>query len=123
MHRYPLYIDGTSTEPSTGEWFETYDPYQGKPWAEVAQGTADDVDRAVQAAHRAHVRAVGRADRQPPRRTAAQGRGSDRGERAPARREAPDAPCLVVLLVLVFERGHDVLSLDGDAMTSASPER
>ena len=53
MKRYPMWIDGAWTEPAAGEWFESIDPYRGKPWAENARARADDVDRAVRAAHRA----------------------------------------------------------------------
>jgi acyl-CoA reductase-like NAD-dependent aldehyde dehydrogenase len=50
---YQLYIDGQWVEPASGEYFETDNPYLAQPWARVARGTAADVDRAVQAAHRA----------------------------------------------------------------------
>jgi (Z)-2-((N-methylformamido)methylene)-5-hydroxybutyrolactone dehydrogenase len=53
MERHRHYIDGESVEPSSGTYFESYDPYLGEPWALVARGDAADVDRAVQAAHRA----------------------------------------------------------------------
>ena len=39
--------------PRPGEYFETDNPYTGKPWALIARGTAEDVDRAVQAARKA----------------------------------------------------------------------
>jgi aldehyde dehydrogenase (NAD+) len=50
---YRLYIDGQWVEPASGEYFETDNPYLAQPWARIARGTAADVDRAVQAAHRA----------------------------------------------------------------------
>jgi aldehyde dehydrogenase (NAD+) len=50
---YRHYIEGQFVEPSSGGYFESYDPYLGEPWALVARGDATDVDRAVQAAHRA----------------------------------------------------------------------
>ncbi len=53
MKRYRMYIEGEFVDASSGRWFETFDPYTGKPWAEVAQGTAKDADRAVLAAHKA----------------------------------------------------------------------
>ena len=53
MQRYPLHIDGQVRPSSTGEWFTSDDPFRGAPWAEVARGTAADVDDAVRAAHRA----------------------------------------------------------------------
>ncbi|WPB89255.1 aldehyde dehydrogenase [Streptomyces malaysiensis] len=53
MQRYDLFIDGESRKPVSGEWFPTDNPYLGAPWAEIALGGAEDVDDAVQAAHRA----------------------------------------------------------------------
>ncbi|MES3001022.1 MAG: aldehyde dehydrogenase [Pseudomonadota bacterium] len=51
--RYPMLIDGRQHEAAGNEWFDTFNPFTGKPWAQVARGTADDVDAAVQSAHRA----------------------------------------------------------------------
>ncbi|OZI15689.1 carnitine dehydratase [Bordetella genomosp. 7] len=53
MKRYQLYIDGQYVDPASGAWFESDNPCDGKPWATMPRGNADDVDRAVQAAHRA----------------------------------------------------------------------
>src|SRR3954464_1166560 len=53
MHTYQMYIDGSFTDSSSGQTFETDNPFTGKPWATVARGNAEDVDRAVKAAHRA----------------------------------------------------------------------
>jgi len=53
VERYSMYIDGKSVDPESGKWLDTYNPYTGAPWAQIAQGTADDVDRAVRAAHKA----------------------------------------------------------------------
>ncbi|MEU8691131.1 aldehyde dehydrogenase [Streptomyces sp. NPDC048665] len=53
MQRYELFIDGEHRKPDDGAWFPTDNPYLGRPWAEIAQGTAQDVDDAVRAAHRA----------------------------------------------------------------------
>ncbi|GHA02385.1 aldehyde dehydrogenase [Streptomyces purpurascens] len=53
MQRYEMFIDGESRKASGGDWFPTDNPYLGTPWAEVAQGTAQDVDDAVRAADRA----------------------------------------------------------------------
>src|SRR6478609_6820112 len=53
MQRYPLHIDGQNRPSTSGEWFTTDNPFTGMPWAEIARGAADDVDLAVQAAHRA----------------------------------------------------------------------
>lgn len=53
IKRYRLWIDGAEADPIGGEWFESVDPYRGEPWAEIPRGRAADVERAVQAAHRA----------------------------------------------------------------------
>lgn len=53
MQRYPLFIDGQFSEAASGAWFDTYNPFTGEVWAQVAAGGAADVDRAVEAAHRA----------------------------------------------------------------------
>ncbi len=53
LPKLDMYIDGAFTPPSSGEYFESYDPYTAKPWSLVASGNADDVDRAVHAAWRA----------------------------------------------------------------------
>jgi len=51
--RYELFIDGGTVEPAGGDYFLTEDPFTGRAWAQIARGTAADVDRAVVAAHRA----------------------------------------------------------------------
>jgi acyl-CoA reductase-like NAD-dependent aldehyde dehydrogenase len=48
-----MLIDGEWTEPASGEYFESFDPFTAKAWTLIPRGNADDVDRAVQAAHRA----------------------------------------------------------------------
>lgn len=53
MQRYQLYIEGRAVDAASGQWFDSYNPYTGEPWAQIAEGNADDVDRAVRAAHRA----------------------------------------------------------------------
>ena len=53
MHRYQQYIDGSFVDPAAGNWFETDNPYTSQPWALVSRGSAEDVDRAVKAAHKA----------------------------------------------------------------------
>ena len=52
MKRYSHHIDARPVEPSSQTWFETYNPFFGQPWAQIAQGNAADVDAAVLAAHR-----------------------------------------------------------------------
>ena len=53
LPRYEMYIDGAQALPALGEYFPTQDPYTGRDWAMVARGSADDVERAVDAAKRA----------------------------------------------------------------------
>src|SRR6188768_2244412 len=53
MHHYQMYIDGSFIDSSSGATFETENPFTAKVWATVARGNAEDVDRAVRAAHRA----------------------------------------------------------------------
>ena len=53
MPQYKMYIDGEWAAAELGEWFETFDPYAGSPWALVARGGKADVGRAVDAAYRA----------------------------------------------------------------------
>jgi len=53
MQKYQMYIDGKYVDSASGKWFDSYNPYTGEPWAQIAQGNAEDVDRAVRAAHQA----------------------------------------------------------------------
>ncbi|WMY11787.1 aldehyde dehydrogenase [Paraburkholderia phenoliruptrix] len=53
MKRYQMYIDGEWVDASNGSFFETANPYTGKPWASIPRGNAVDADRAVSAARRA----------------------------------------------------------------------
>jgi aldehyde dehydrogenase (NAD+) len=53
MQDYQLFIGGEWTDPDSGEWFESGNPYTGQPWARIPRGNANDVDRAVRAAHAA----------------------------------------------------------------------
>lgn len=53
LTRYKMYIGGEWVEPASGEYFESDNPFLGKPWALIPRGNAADVERAVQAAHRA----------------------------------------------------------------------
>lgn len=50
---YRMFIGGEWVAANSGEWFETFDPYAGQPWAMVARGGAGDVENAVAAAHTA----------------------------------------------------------------------
>ena len=53
MQRCQLYIEGKYVDPASGKWFDSFNPYTGEPWAQTAQGSAEDVDRAVRVAHKA----------------------------------------------------------------------
>ncbi|MFG1191814.1 aldehyde dehydrogenase [Xanthobacter flavus] len=48
-----LYIDGRSRPSGTGTYFDSNDPYTGGVWSRVPIASAEDVDQAVKAAHRA----------------------------------------------------------------------
>jgi aldehyde dehydrogenase (NAD+) len=50
---HQMYIDGRFVDGASGDFFETDDPFRGRPWGLIPRGTADDVDRAVRAAHKA----------------------------------------------------------------------
>ncbi len=53
VQTYRMLIDGDWVEASDGRTFDSINPATGKVWARVAEATAEDVDRAVRAAHRA----------------------------------------------------------------------
>ena len=53
MKKFQMYIDGKYVDAASGKWFDSYNPFTGKVWSQVAEGGAEDVDRAVKAAHRA----------------------------------------------------------------------
>lgn len=53
MPRYPLYVNGQFVDPASGQWFDSFNPYTGQAWAQIAEGGPADVDRAVTAAHTA----------------------------------------------------------------------
>jgi phenylacetaldehyde dehydrogenase len=48
-----LFIDGQWAQPASGKTFETPNPATGQTLARVAEGDAEDIDRAVRAARRA----------------------------------------------------------------------
>ncbi|XDZ66561.1 aldehyde dehydrogenase [Alphaproteobacteria bacterium LSUCC0684] len=50
MKTYNHFINGAWVEPSSGEYFDTENPYTGEVWARVARGNAEDADKAVKAA-------------------------------------------------------------------------
>jgi len=53
LTRYKMFIDGQWADASDGKTFESINPATGEAWSEVPEATAADVNRAVEAAHRA----------------------------------------------------------------------
>lgn len=51
--RYEHYIGGQWVAPVKGQYFENVSPVNGKPFCEVARGTAEDIEAALDAAHAA----------------------------------------------------------------------
>lgn len=51
--RYEHWINGGWVKPAKGQYFEDISPVNGKPFAEVARGTAEDIEAALDAAHAA----------------------------------------------------------------------
>ena len=51
--RYDNFIGGEWVPPVKGEYFENISPVNGKPFCEVARGTAEDIELALDAAHAA----------------------------------------------------------------------
>ncbi len=45
--RYGHYIGGEWVDPIKGQYFEDISPVNGKPFTEIARGTSEDIDRAV----------------------------------------------------------------------------
>src|SRR3982750_3678302 len=48
---YDTYIGGEYVAPAKGQYFENPSPVTGENFAEIARGTADDVEKALDAAH------------------------------------------------------------------------
>ena len=53
LRTYQMFIGGQRCDAAGGEWFESFNPYTGEPWARIPRGTAEDAERAVAAAHTA----------------------------------------------------------------------
>lgn len=53
IQSYQMLIDGAWTDASDSGMFDSINPATGKVWARIPEATADDVDRAVRAAHQA----------------------------------------------------------------------
>src|SRR3954453_190863 len=49
--RYDHYIGGEYVAPAKGQYFENPSPVTGENFTEIARGTADDVEKALDAAH------------------------------------------------------------------------
>ena len=53
LQRYRMFIDGKWVDASDGRTFTSLNPSTGDDWSEIPEATAADVNRAVEAAHRA----------------------------------------------------------------------
>src|SRR5690242_2663114 len=51
--RYQNYIAGKFVDAADGRTFGSLDPYRGEPWADIPEGSVEDVDHAVAAARAA----------------------------------------------------------------------
>jgi len=49
--RYDHFIGGEYVAPARGEYFENQTPITGQTFCEVARGTAEDIETALDAAH------------------------------------------------------------------------
>ena len=63
VQSYRMLIDGAWVDASDGALFDSTNPADGKVWCRVPEATEADVNRAVEAAHRAFTSgAVGQDD-------------------------------------------------------------
>ena len=53
MRKYQMLIGGKRVDATSGQWFESFNPYTGKPWALIPRASAEDVNAAVAAARTA----------------------------------------------------------------------
>lgn len=53
IESFELYVGGQFVPSASGKTFRSFDPFQGRDWAEVPRGGQEDVDRAVAAARTA----------------------------------------------------------------------
>ena len=42
-----MFSDGKYVDSASGKWFDSDNPFTGETWAQIAQGSAEDADRAV----------------------------------------------------------------------------
>jgi acyl-CoA reductase-like NAD-dependent aldehyde dehydrogenase len=53
LQRFRNTVGGQTCESETGRWLVSFNPFTGEPWAEIPQCGPDDVNKAVETAHRA----------------------------------------------------------------------
>ncbi|MEX2291091.1 MAG: aldehyde dehydrogenase [Mycobacteriales bacterium] len=53
LEEFKLFINGRAVDALSGKAFESQNPYLGKPWARIADGSPEDIDHAVAAARAA----------------------------------------------------------------------
>lgn len=53
MSKSKMFLGGEWVTPLTGDYFESHNPYTGKPWLMVGRGGEEDANRAVEAAKKA----------------------------------------------------------------------
>ena len=53
LEEFQLFINGRSVDALSGKTFDSQNPYLGRPWARIADGSPEDVDLAVGAARAA----------------------------------------------------------------------
>ena len=51
LPRYDHWIGGEYVGPALGRYFDNTTPVAGQPFCEIARGSAEDVERALDAAH------------------------------------------------------------------------
>lgn len=50
MRTYKLFINNEFVDPAEGVWFDTIEPFSGRPWAKIPRASRADVNRAVASA-------------------------------------------------------------------------
>ena len=53
METYQMYYGGAWHDAVSGESFDSFNPYTGKPWARIPRGGSEDAARAIEVAHTA----------------------------------------------------------------------